>query len=82
MLKRIGPNGIEETDKLGAKVVSVTEMTVSPDGRTMTTVSREANGHVSTLLFDSNRSDKLIDLGKNLRQGDFGAVSADKALSG
>jgi hypothetical protein len=34
-LKRIGPNTYEETDKLGDQVISVSRMTVSADGKTM-----------------------------------------------
>src|ERR1035438_5529465 len=36
VLKRIGARGIEATDKLGAKVVATTQMTVSADRRTIT----------------------------------------------
>jgi hypothetical protein len=35
-LKRIDNNTIEETDKLNGKVVSVTRLTVAPDGKSMT----------------------------------------------
>ncbi len=35
-LKKIDANTIEETDKRNDKVISVTRMTVAPDGRTMT----------------------------------------------
>lgn len=37
-LKRINKNTIEETDKRGGKVVDVSTMTVSPDGKKMTVV--------------------------------------------
>jgi len=37
-LKRVGDHQIEETDKYNRKVIVVDDMTVSPDGRTMTTV--------------------------------------------
>ena len=36
-LKRIG-DSIEETDKRDGKVISVSKMTVAPDGKTMTVV--------------------------------------------
>jgi hypothetical protein len=52
VLKRIGARGIEETDKLGAKVVATTQMTVSADGRTITMVVHEHNGEVSTFVFN------------------------------
>jgi hypothetical protein len=34
-LRRVGDNAIEETDKRGDKIISVTTMTVKPDGKTM-----------------------------------------------
>lgn len=37
-LKRIGDREIEETDKYNGKTIAVADMTVAPDGRTMTTV--------------------------------------------
>lgn len=52
VLKRIGARGIEETDKLGAKVVATTQMTVSADGRTITMVVHEHTGEVSTFVFN------------------------------
>lgn len=51
VLKRIGARGIEETDKRGEKVISTTQMTVSPDGRSMTMVVHERTGGVSTFMF-------------------------------
>jgi len=51
VLKRIGPRAIEETDKRGEKVVSTAEMTVSPDGKSMTMVVHESTGGVSTFTF-------------------------------
>jgi hypothetical protein len=38
-IKRINANTLEETDKLNGKVVSITRMTVSADGRTMKSVA-------------------------------------------
>jgi hypothetical protein len=35
-LKKIDANTIEETDKRDGKVISVTRITVAPDGKTMT----------------------------------------------
>jgi hypothetical protein len=51
MLKRIGARGVEETDKRGEKVISTTQMTVSPDGRSMTMVVHEPARGVSTYVF-------------------------------
>jgi hypothetical protein len=47
LVKRIGKDTIEETDKRDGKVISVARMTVSPDGKTMTI-------KVSDKLHDSN----------------------------
>jgi hypothetical protein len=40
-LKRLGPNAIEETDKRNGQVISVSQMTVSQDGRSMTIVNSD-----------------------------------------
>jgi hypothetical protein len=48
-LKRIDDHTIEETDKRDGKVVGVLKMTVSPDGKKMTTVyTNKLTGRVST----------------------------------
>jgi hypothetical protein len=51
VLKRIGPRAIEETDKRGEKVIGTAQMTVSPDGKSMTMVVHESTGGVSTFMF-------------------------------
>jgi hypothetical protein len=40
-LKRLGKNIIEETDKLSGKAVSLTRMTVTPDGKSMTVLVKD-----------------------------------------
>lgn len=40
-VKRINENTIEETDKRDEKVLSVSQMTVAPDGKTMTIVNKD-----------------------------------------
>lgn len=50
-LKRMGGQGIQETDMLGGKVVATFQMTVSPDGRTLTMVEHERNGRVNTFVY-------------------------------
>jgi len=42
MVKRIGPDTIEETDKLNGKVVSVTTLTLGADGKSMKVVVKDA----------------------------------------
>lgn len=50
-LKRINDRTIEETDKLNGKVVEVSKMTVSPDGKTMTVVATATlTGRTSTYV--------------------------------
>jgi hypothetical protein len=47
-VKRLGKNGIEETDKRDDKVISVARVTVAPDGKTMTiAVSDKLHGTTS-----------------------------------
>lgn len=41
-LKRINKNTIEETDKLNGKIVNVAQMTVAPDGKSMTVSVKNA----------------------------------------
>jgi hypothetical protein len=53
VLKRIGPQVIEETLKrVDGSVDATNRMTVSPDGRTMTMVIREHDGRINTLIFN------------------------------
>jgi hypothetical protein len=49
-LKRIG-DSIEETDKRDGKVISVSKMTVAPDGKTMTiVVADKLHGSTATYV--------------------------------
>jgi hypothetical protein len=50
-LKKMGPREIEEIDKLNGKVEGTARMTVSPDDHTITMVSRDRHGRVSTFVF-------------------------------
>jgi hypothetical protein len=50
-LKQAGNNGIELSYKRGGKLIEVDKMTLSPDGKTMTTVSEnKLTGRVSTFV--------------------------------
>jgi hypothetical protein len=50
-LKRISERTIEETDKLHGKAVEVQKMTVSPDGKKLTTIQTDpATGRTSTIV--------------------------------
>lgn len=50
-VKGLGENTIEETDKLDRKIISVSRMTVSADGKTMTTVfENKLTGATSTFV--------------------------------
>jgi len=52
-LKRIGDRQIQETDKDNGKVIVVADMTISPDGRTMTTVVQDKRaGTTFTIVSD------------------------------
>jgi hypothetical protein len=52
ILKRVGADAIEETDKHGDKVVSTAKITAAPDGRAITLVVHEHDGRVNTYVFD------------------------------
>jgi len=49
-LKRMGANTMEETDKRDGKVISVSHMTVAPDGKTMT-IAVDDKLHGTSLQF-------------------------------
>ncbi len=52
-LKRLGDREIEETDKYNGKTIAVADMTVAPDGRTMTTVIHDKRaGTTFTIVSD------------------------------
>ena len=52
-VKRINKNVFEETDKRNGKVISVTRMTVSPDGKTMTMdITDKEHGTTMQLIAD------------------------------
>jgi hypothetical protein len=53
-LKKIDANSIEETDKRDGKVIFVSRMTVSPDGRTLK-VAGEDKLHSTTFKFDATK---------------------------
>lgn len=53
-LRKIDANTIEETDKRDGKVISVSRMTVSPDGRTMK-LEGEDKLHGTTFKFDATK---------------------------
>jgi hypothetical protein len=42
-VKRVGAGSIEETDKKGGKIVSVTTLTVAADGKSMKVVVKDAS---------------------------------------
>jgi hypothetical protein len=52
VLKKISDRVIEETDKRDGKVESTAKMTVSTDGRTLTTVVHDRQGRISTFAFN------------------------------
>ena len=56
-VKRVGSREIVETDKRDGKVESTSRMTLSPDGRTLTVVSKDwdQQGRVNTLIFNKQR---------------------------
>jgi hypothetical protein len=50
-LRRINPHTIEETDKRDGRVIDVTTLTVSPDGKTLTAVDHDqVAGRVETFI--------------------------------
>jgi len=50
-VKQAGNNGIEVSYKRGGKLIEVNKITVSPDGKTMTTVSEnKLTGRVNTYV--------------------------------
>lgn len=52
-LRRISSHHVEETDKRNGKVIAVADMTVSPDGRTLTTIVHDKlQGTTFTIVSD------------------------------
>jgi hypothetical protein len=56
-LKKIDDNTIEETDKNNGKVMAVTRMSISPDGKSLTMVSQDKREGISnTFVADKQQS--------------------------